>query len=65
MQGIFAPKVFVRRNHRHVPTDYRKPYDVRELVCRVVDNSDFIEFKPDYGVSTVCIQQIFLEYRAH
>ena len=39
-----------------VPTDYRKPYDVRELVCRVVDNSDFIEFKPDYGVSTVCIQ---------
>ena len=39
-----------------VPTDYRKPYDVRELICRFVDDSDFIEFKPDYGVSTVCVQ---------
>mgnify|MGYP000163850283 FL=1 len=39
-----------------VPTDYRKPYDVRELICRFVDDSDFIEFKPDYGVSTVCAQ---------
>tara|TARA_B100001113_G_C21111512_1_gene623478 strand:+ start:836 stop:2452 length:1617 start_codon:yes stop_codon:yes gene_type:complete len=39
-----------------VPTDYRKPYDVRELVCRFVDGSDFIQFKPDYGVSTVCVQ---------
>ena len=39
-----------------VPTDYRKPYDVRELICRFVDGSDFIQFKPDYGVSTVCVQ---------
>jgi len=39
-----------------VPVDYRKPYDVREVVARVVDGSDFIDFKPRYGVSTVCIQ---------
>ena len=39
-----------------VPTDYRRPYDVRELICRFVDGSDFIQFKPDYGVSTVCVQ---------
>ena len=38
-----------------VPTDFRKPYDVRELICRLVDDSDFVEFKPDYGVSTVCV----------
>jgi geranyl-CoA carboxylase beta subunit len=39
-----------------VPVDYRKPYDVRELVARFVDGSDFEDFKPRYGVSTVCMQ---------
>jgi geranyl-CoA carboxylase beta subunit len=39
-----------------VPIDYRKPYDVRELVARFVDGSDFVDFKPRYGVSTVCLQ---------
>jgi geranyl-CoA carboxylase beta subunit len=37
-----------------VPVDYRKPYDVREVIARIVDASDFLEFKPLYGVSTVC-----------
>ena len=39
-----------------VPTNYRKPYDVRELVARIVDGSDFSDFKPTYGVSTICLQ---------
>ena len=39
-----------------VPTDYKKSYDVRELVARLVDDSSFLEFKPNYGVSTVCLQ---------
>jgi geranyl-CoA carboxylase beta subunit len=39
-----------------VPLDYHKPYDVREVVARIVDGSDFVDFKPRYGVSTVCIQ---------
>jgi len=39
-----------------IPTDYRTPYDMRELVARVVDGSDFLDFKPRFGVSTVCIQ---------
>ncbi len=39
-----------------VPTDYRKPYDVREVIARIVDGSDFSDFKPRYGVSTVCAQ---------
>ncbi len=39
-----------------VPPDYRKPYEVRELVARFVDDSDFEDFKPRYGVSTVCLQ---------
>jgi geranyl-CoA carboxylase beta subunit len=37
-----------------VPIDYRRPYDVRELMARIVDGSDLVEFKPRYGVSTVC-----------
>lgn len=37
-----------------VPIEYRKPYDVREVLARIVDGSDFLDFKPDYGVTTVC-----------
>ncbi|HKK37163.1 MAG TPA: carboxyl transferase domain-containing protein [Paracoccaceae bacterium] len=39
-----------------VPVDYRTPYDAREILCRVVDGSDFEEFKPRYGVTTLCAQ---------
>ena len=39
-----------------VATDFRKPYDVREVVARIVDGSDFIDFKPGYGPATLCIQ---------
>ncbi len=37
-----------------VPTDYRQPYDVREVIARLVDGSDFLDFKADYGPETVC-----------
>ena len=37
-----------------VPLDYRQPYDVRELIARVVDGSDFLDFKALYGPHTVC-----------
>ncbi len=39
-----------------VPADYKHPYDVREVVARIVDASDFDDFKPRFGVSTVCLQ---------
>jgi geranyl-CoA carboxylase beta subunit len=39
-----------------VPLDYRKPYDVREVVARVVDGSEVLDFKPRYGATTVCVQ---------
>ncbi|MCP5203369.1 MAG: acyl-CoA carboxylase subunit beta [Pseudomonadales bacterium] len=39
-----------------VPADYRQPYDVREVVARIVDGSDILDFKPDYGPATVCMQ---------
>ncbi len=37
-----------------VPVDYRKPYDVRQVVARLVDGSDFLDFKPGYGPETLC-----------
>ena len=37
-----------------VPVDYSKPYDVRELIARLVDGSDFLDFKASFGVATVC-----------
>src|SRR5882724_5044696 len=34
--------------------DLRKPVDMREVIGRFVDGSDFLDFKPDYGATTVC-----------
>lgn len=45
-----------------VPINYQIPYDVRELVARIVDGSDFDEFKPRYGANTVCLQSSIMGY---
>jgi 3-methylcrotonyl-CoA carboxylase beta subunit len=37
-----------------IPRDARIQYDVREVVARLVDGSDFTEFKPGYGRTLVC-----------
>jgi geranyl-CoA carboxylase beta subunit len=37
-----------------VPADYRKPFDMREAIARFADDSDFLDFKADYGPATVC-----------
>jgi 3-methylcrotonyl-CoA carboxylase beta subunit len=36
-----------------IPADTRKPYDVRELIARVVDGSELDEFKQNYGTTLV------------
>ena len=36
-----------------IPTDARKSFDVREIIARVVDGSEFDEFKPRYGSTLV------------
>ena len=36
-----------------VPADYRKPYEVREVIARIVDGSGFDEFKALYGTTLV------------
>ena len=37
-----------------IPTDTRKPFDVREIIARLVDGSELHEFKPRYGTTLVC-----------
>ena len=37
-----------------VPADEREPYDVREVLARLVDGSAFLEFKAAYAADTVC-----------
>ncbi len=37
-----------------IPKDPRKSYDVREVIARIVDGSDFHEFKELYGTTVVC-----------
>ena len=37
-----------------IPPDTRKPFDVREVIARIVDASEFAEFKPLYGSTLVC-----------
>ncbi|HMU87115.1 MAG TPA: carboxyl transferase domain-containing protein [Agitococcus sp.] len=37
-----------------IPKDPRQPFDVREIIARLVDDSEFDEFKPLYGSTLVC-----------
>ena len=37
-----------------IPADLRKPYDAREVIARLVDGSEFDEFKALYGATLVC-----------
>ncbi|MBN8222653.1 MAG: methylcrotonoyl-CoA carboxylase [Spirochaetes bacterium] len=37
-----------------MPADTRRPFDVREIIARIVDGSEFYEFKGEYGKTLVC-----------
>jgi len=37
-----------------IPTDSRKPFEIREVIARIVDGSEFDEFKALYGTTLVC-----------
>ncbi len=49
-----APKYDAEELLGVVPVSEREPYDVREIIARIVDGSDFLDFKRDYGAETVC-----------
>jgi geranyl-CoA carboxylase beta subunit len=39
-----------------MPANLREPVDMREIIARLVDDADLLEFKPLYGAATVCVQ---------
>ena len=49
-----APKFDADDLYGIVPSDVRAPYDVHEIIARLVDGSEFHEFKALYGTSLVC-----------
>lgn len=49
-EPLYAPAEL----HGVVPADLRTPYDVHEVIARLVDGSEFDEFKAGYGASLVC-----------
>lgn len=48
------PKYSPQELYGVIPTDTRKPFDVREVIARIVDGSEFDEFKARYGTTLVC-----------
>ncbi|SFR85308.1 carboxyl transferase domain-containing protein [Sphingomonas jatrophae] len=48
------PKFAAEELYGIVPQDVRAPYDVREVIARLVDGSEFHEFKALYGTTLVC-----------
>ncbi len=49
-----APKYDAEELYAIVPEDVRAPYDVHEVIARIVDGSEFHEFKAHYGSTLVC-----------
>ncbi len=49
-----APKYDAQDIYGVIPTDTRKPFDVREVIARIVDGSEFDEFKARFGSTLVC-----------
>ncbi|QTD45922.1 carboxyl transferase domain-containing protein [Ottowia testudinis] len=54
LQAPAAPKYAADELYGVIPTDTRKPFDVREIIARIVDGSDFHEFKSRFGTTLVC-----------
>lgn len=53
LQEIVEPKYDAEELLGIVPEDSRKPFDVREVIARIVDGSAFHEFKANYGTTLV------------
>lgn len=48
------PKRPIKNIYGIVPSDRSKPYDTKELIAHLVDDSEFTEYKAEYGKSIVC-----------
>lgn len=54
LQASVAPQYAASELYGVIPTDTRKPFDVREIIARIVDGSEFDEFKARFGATLIC-----------
>jgi len=54
LQEPTPPRHDVKSIYGVIPVDTRKPFDIREVIARIVDDSAFDEFKARYGTTLVC-----------
>jgi 3-methylcrotonyl-CoA carboxylase beta subunit len=54
MQTTVEPKYAAEELYGVIPKDTKQPFDIREVIARIVDGSDFHEFKALYGTTLVC-----------
>ncbi len=54
MQMVAEPRYAAEELYGVIPKDTRQPFDIREVIARIVDDSDFHEFKALYGATLVC-----------
>ena len=53
VRAAAAPNFIAEELYGVIPTDTRKPFDVREIIARIVDGSELHEFKPRFGTTLV------------
>jgi 3-methylcrotonyl-CoA carboxylase beta subunit len=53
INSIVKPRFAAQELYGVIPVDTRKPFDVREIVARIVDGSEFDEFKARFGTTLV------------
>ena len=53
LRAVVEPRYDPAEINGIIPVDTRKPYDVREIIARVVDGSEFDEFKARFGTTLV------------
>ncbi|MBV1707292.1 MAG: acyl-CoA carboxylase subunit beta [Hyphomicrobiales bacterium] len=54
-EAIAAPLYEAEELVGLMPADLRQPVDMREIVARIVDGSEFLEFSARYGPATLCL----------
>lgn len=52
-QNIKAPLFQGEEIYQHIPTDIKKPLDIHQIIAHITDNSEFHEFKANYGQTLV------------
>ncbi len=55
-RGFEPPRFDAEELLTLMPADLRQPVDMREVMARLVDDSDLLEFKALYGAQTLCVQ---------